>query len=211
MPYTASPPPPPPPRGFIIVNGCLRPTSVNYLPVLSGIAPPALRREHHTSMLLVKKALLDTSHLLHARIATAQNLCRQRLRSRRPFSCQAASLANSNFNLMEQWKHDWQELIKPVQLIIPPGTNILSPSQRVGRAPWTASALESVVSAPTCTAAWGLRPSAACLCGAPEQTADHILSECTWRYYLEIDPDPIAMVIRVEQFIHKPCRQKTHE
>ena len=29
------------------------------------------------------------------------------------------------------------------------------------------------------TGRWSLRPSAACLCGAPEQTADHILSECT--------------------------------
>ena len=28
-------------------------------------------------------------------------------------------------------------------------------------------------------------------------------------YYLETDPDPIAMVIRVELFIHMPCRQKT--
>ena len=73
-----------------IVNGCLRPTPVKYLPVHSGIAPPALRREHHTST-LIKKALLNTTHLLHARIATAQNL------------------TNSNFNLMEQWKHDWQE------------------------------------------------------------------------------------------------------
>ena len=54
-----------------IVNGCLRPTPVKYLPVLSGIAPPALRRERHTAK-LVKKALLDTSHLLHARITTAQ-------------------------------------------------------------------------------------------------------------------------------------------
>ena len=27
--------------------------------------------------------------------------------------------------------------------------------------------------------------------------------------YLETDPGPIAMVIRVELFIHKPCRQKT--
>ena len=63
-----------------IVNGYLRPTLLTYLPVLSGIAPPALRREHHTSM-LIKKALLNTSHhLLHARIATAQNLSRQRLR-----------------------------------------------------------------------------------------------------------------------------------
>ena len=91
-----------------IVNGCRRPTPVKYIPVLLGIAPPALRREHHTST-LIKKALLNTTHLLHARIATAQNLNRQRLRSRRPFSRQAASLTNSNFNLMEQWKHDWQE------------------------------------------------------------------------------------------------------
>ena len=46
-----------------IVNACyLLPTPVKYLPVLSGIAPPALPREHHTSM-LIKKALLSTSHL----------------------------------------------------------------------------------------------------------------------------------------------------
>ena len=46
-----------------IVNACyLLPTPVKYLPVFSGIAPPALRREHHTSM-LIKKALLNTSHL----------------------------------------------------------------------------------------------------------------------------------------------------
>ena len=35
---------------------------------------------------VISKALLDTSNLLHARITTAQNLGRQRLRSRRPFS-----------------------------------------------------------------------------------------------------------------------------
>ena len=34
-------------------------------PVLARIAPPALRREYHTSM-LVKKALSDPSHVLHA-------------------------------------------------------------------------------------------------------------------------------------------------
>ena len=85
---------------MIIVNACyLLPTPVKYLPVFSGIAPPALRREHHTSM-LIKKALLNTSHIYDARIATSQNLSRQRLRCRRPFSPQAASLANSNFNLM---------------------------------------------------------------------------------------------------------------
>ena len=58
----------------------LRPTLLKCRLVLSGIAPPALRREHNTSM-LIKKAILNTSHhLLHIRIATAQNLSRQRLR-----------------------------------------------------------------------------------------------------------------------------------
>ena len=162
-----------------IVNGCLRPTLVKYLPVLSGIAPPALRREHHTSM-LVNKALLDTSHLLHARIATAQNLGRQRLRSRRPFSRQAASLAKSNFNLMERWKHDWQETIKPAQLTILPGTNI-PPGADLPRREWvTLNRLRTGVGRFGANMyRCGLRPSAACLCGAPEQTADHILSECT--------------------------------
>ena len=28
----------------------------------------------------------------------------------------------------------------------------------------------------------------------------------SWGYYLETDPDPIAMVIRVELFIHRLCQ-----
>ena len=162
-----------------IVNGCLRPTPVKYLPVLSGIAPPALRREHHTAT-LVNKALLDTSNLLHARITTAQNLGRQRLRSRRPFSRHAKSLATSNFNLMEQWKHDWQETTKPAQFTIPPGTNI-PPGADLPRREWvTLNHLRTGVGRFGASMyRWGLSPSAACLCGAPEQTADHILSECT--------------------------------
>ena len=117
------------------------------------IAPPALRREHHTSM-LVKKALLDTSHLLHACIATPQKLGRQRLRSRRPFSRQAASLANSNFNLMERWNHDWQETIKPVQLTILPGTNIPPGADLPRRERVTLNRLRTGVGrfVPTCTA-----------------------------------------------------------
>lgn len=154
-----------------IVNGCLRPTPVKYLPVLLGIAPPALRREHHTAM-LVKKALLDTSHLLNARITTAQNLGRQRLRSRQPFSRHA----KSNFNLMEQWKHDWQETTKPAQFTIPPGTGADLP-----RREWvTLNCLRTGVGRFGASMyRWGLSLSAACLCGAPEQMADYILSECT--------------------------------
>ena len=72
-------------------------------------------------------------HLRHARITFARNLGRQRLRSRRPFSRRAKSLATSNFNLMEQWKHYWQEWTKPAQFSITPGTNIPPGADLPGR------------------------------------------------------------------------------
>ena len=65
------------------VSGCLRPTPVNQLPILSGIAPPALRREA-AALVLSRKAKTREDHLLH-RIAT-EKPPRARLKSRRPFS-----------------------------------------------------------------------------------------------------------------------------
>ena len=148
-------------------------TPVKYLPVLSGIAPSALRREHHTST-LIKKAL-STKHLSSPFTCPHCNSPKPRpptptLRSRRPFSRQAASLANSNFNLMEQWKHDWQEtIVKPVQLTITPGTNI-PPGADLPRREWvTLNRLRTGVGRFGANMyRWGLRPSAACLSGAPK-------------------------------------------
>ena len=161
-----------------IVTGCLRRTPVSYLPVLSGIAPPALRREHHT-LRLVKKAQQDDQHLLHARIPTQQNPGRQRLRSRRPFSRHAASLVDSDFNLKEKWNHEWQETAKPVQLTITPGIKI-PPGAELPRKEWvTLNRLRCGVGRFAANMhRWGLKPSAACQCGAPEQTAHHIIFEC---------------------------------
>ena len=98
-----------------IVNGRLKPTPVKYLSVMSGIAPPALCIEHHMAMLV--KALPDTSQFLNASVTRAQNRGRQRLRSRRPFSRHAKSLATSNLNLMEEWQHDWEETTKPTHAV----------------------------------------------------------------------------------------------
>ena len=152
---------------------------MKYLPVLSGIAPPSLRREHHTAM-LVKKAIPDTFHLLHVRVSRAQNLGRQRLRSRRPFSRHAGSLAASDFHLMEKWQNDWQGTTKPTQLTITPGITI-PPGADLPRREWaTLNRLRTGVGRFAANMyRWGLSSSAACLCGAPEQTADHILLECT--------------------------------
>ena len=81
---------------------------------------------------------------------------------------------------MEQWKHDWQETTKPAQFTIPLGINI-PPGADLPRREWvTLNRLRTGVGRFGASMyRWGLSPSAACLCGAPEQTADHILSECT--------------------------------
>ena len=42
-----------------------------------------------------------------------------------------------------------------------------------------------------------------------EFLSQHLHEMGPWGYYLETDPDPVAMVIRVELFIHKPCTQMT--
>ena len=42
-----------------------------------------------------------------------------------------------------------------------------------------------------------------------KQSAKAPNSPKPWGYYLETDPDRIAMVITVKLFIHKPCKHKT--
>ena len=121
--------------------------------------------------MLIKKALLNTSHLLHVRIATAQNLSRQRLRSRRPFNRQAcipSKLQLQPNGAMETWLAG--DDMKPVQLTIPLGQT--SHQELISLAesgsPWTASAWESVVLAPTCTAGASAPQQPVYLSGAPK-------------------------------------------
>ena len=59
-----------------LITGCLRPTPVKLLQVLSGIALPTLRREHHAHT-LVMKALQKENHILHSRIKSAEDLGRK--------------------------------------------------------------------------------------------------------------------------------------
>ena len=48
-----------------IVSGCLRSTPVDYIPVVSGIVPPDIRRSSHT-LKVCAKAKANHNHLLHA-------------------------------------------------------------------------------------------------------------------------------------------------
>ena len=161
-----------------LITGCLRPTPTAFLPVLSGIAPAPLRRELHTHR-LVTKASSNPNNLLHDIVEGSVSLGQQRLKSRRPFSHHAAKLRGSDFNICQTWRASWQETPRPAQLDITPNTTV-PPGANLPRREWVSlnRIRTGVGRFNAAMHRWGLRPSAACQCGAPEQTAQHILSEC---------------------------------
>ena len=67
-----------------IVTGCLCPTPMDYLPVLSGIQPAELRRLGAT-LSLAYCGSLDPDHILHGILSGSSDTGQVRLRSRRPF------------------------------------------------------------------------------------------------------------------------------
>ncbi len=161
-----------------LFTGCLRPTPTELLPVLSGIAPAPLRREHHTHT-LVTKALTSQSHLLHDLVEQSNLLGPQRLKSHHPFSRHAVRLVNSQFDIYESWITDWQQVSLPAHLNIAPDT-ALPPGAELPRKEWVSlNHLQTGVDRfGVFMYRWGLRQSAACQCGAPEQTAQHLMDEC---------------------------------
>ena len=160
-----------------IITGCLRSTPTDLLPVLAGIAPPSIRREHYTQQ-LVNKALQERTHPLHQTIQNTQPE-RQRLRSRRPFSRHADTLREGTHNTLTAWKDSWQQTPRPPQFTVTPNTK-LPPGADLPRKDWvTLNRLRSGVGRFHANMhRWGLRTSPACTCGAPEQTASHIIKEC---------------------------------
>ena len=77
-----------------IVTGCLRPTPMNHLPVLSGIQPAELRRMGAT-LSLAHRGSLDADHILHGLLSGSSDTRQVRLRSRRPFVPVARNLLDN--------------------------------------------------------------------------------------------------------------------
>ena len=77
-----------------IVTGCLRPTPMDHLPVLSGIQPAELRRMGAT-LSLAHRGSLDADHILHGLLSGSSDTRQVRLRSRRPFVPGARNLLDN--------------------------------------------------------------------------------------------------------------------
>jgi len=161
-----------------IISGCLKPTRRELLPVLSGIPPAHLRREHCTYNLELQ-AQLNTKQSLHTLVHSVQFLDTQRLHSRRPFCRHAAALINSDFNILESWRAAWESATPPAHFLVTPAVCLPSGSE-LSRSLWVAlNRLRTGIGRfGTCLYRWGMLDTPECICGAEEQSANHKIFDC---------------------------------
>ena len=160
-----------------IITRCLKPTPIEYLPVLAGIPPPHLRREELTHK-FANKVVAAEHHPLHSRILNC-SLPRQRLPSRQPFIRHAKSLVGSEqFNILDEWNNVDRSTAhsRLADFGMSPASS-LPPGSDLPRKVWTVlNCLRSGVGCfNSCLSRWGLKPSPSCSCGTSKQTADHII------------------------------------
>ena len=77
-----------------IVTGCLRPTSTDHLPILSGIQPTELRQMGGT-LSLAYRGFLDPDLILYDLLSGSSDTRQERLESRRPFVPAARNLLDN--------------------------------------------------------------------------------------------------------------------
>ena len=90
-----------------IITGCLKSTPVEWLPVMSAIPPPNIRREE------VNQKWIETVNTTEKDIPLKEILSSapktSRLKSRRPFYLSA----DKNFNLNESWRRELRYYRRP--------------------------------------------------------------------------------------------------
>ena len=169
-----------------IVTGCLRPTPMDHLPVLSGIQPAELRRMGAT-LSLAYRGSLDPDHILYGLLSGFSDNRQVRLRSRRPFVPAARNLLDNLAKLgirasewtNHKWKTEYCENAFRLRAFVP-ATGARPVGMGLPRVAWVKlNCLRTGVGRfHSSMPKWGLAPSPNCECGASEQTADHVLTAC---------------------------------
>ena len=166
------------------ISGCLKPTPVFQLPVLSGIAPAGLRRKAAT-LALARKAVKHDWHILHE--TTKNDVPPCSIKSRNPYNKEAQEMLSvtpedhsKDAWIAATWKQEW-EASGPTRVhrhVPDPGEGVKA--DELSRKHWTTlNRLRTGVGRYKASMKkWGLADSAACEYGEPEQTADHIINSC---------------------------------
>ena len=106
-----------------LIAGAIRSTPVQYLPILSGILPPDLRRKE-SCLKLATRAINDPTHLLH-HLMTGKSRSQngRRLHSRHPISVdlhiQSANINGDYTSTHQMWDARWQQEICRLSQFLP--------------------------------------------------------------------------------------------
>ncbi|KAI8434197.1 hypothetical protein MSG28_012309 [Choristoneura fumiferana] len=153
------------------VSGTIKSTPLHWLPVLSHIAPPHLRRMQALKR-EAEKIQADQSLPVH------QPFCHpppQRLKSRHPACVTAQNLGD--FDIKQRWKDEWNAQTT--------GTALQTIDPRLPRKLWCRlNRLRTGHG--RChyfRHKWGWRDSALCECGEEAQTMEHIVQRCPLHSY----------------------------
>lgn len=162
------------------ISGCIKTTPSYWLPTLSHIPPPALRRQD-ALIKEYKKITSNTQLPIHMDIP---DLSINRLRSRKPPILSAQQLVANDFSINSEWRTLWTENAAPdVRNLIDP---VVKPDGfDQPRRIW--KTLNRIRTGQGVCAhnlhKWGKRPNSGCDCGNPNQTIGHIVTECELRAY----------------------------
>ena len=161
-----------------LITGCIRPTATPDLYVLSGIAPPEIRRSVHSQNERTKQ-LTDQRHSLHH-----HQPVKSRLHSRHSFvSTSQPLLCKPAEARAAKWQEQWEATESNLKLYdvhpkeqLPSGHTL---PWRAWRAWRTANRVRSGQAAtPVAKHLWGYRESETCVCGAATCDLSHIMTNC---------------------------------
>lgn len=164
-----------------LITGTIRSTPINWLPVLSNIAPPNLRRLH-----AALREYTKISNIVDLPINSDIPLFdqHQRLSSRRPSIKTAMELSRSGFNINNAWNLQWTNS-NTTGLIHVDNPSTRLPGFDLPRHEW--SRLNRIRSKCGVCAdllhKWGAIDTPVCDCGVERQTIAHIVTECQRRSY----------------------------
>ena len=166
-------------RCMRVISGCIKATPIQWLPVLTNIMPPSIRRQQALVSTIDKSLSFDNSILANLmREVPNQSL------SRKPPFITYQELKANNFNPLDKWKMEWSASVPDN------GFLILDPTQKLDgfnlpRRQWvTLNRIRTGRGRCGQTLhKWGLAADASCDCGAPVQTIDHIVSSCYLRKF----------------------------
>ena len=167
-----------------VITGCLQSTPVEQLPLLAGIPPAELPRRAPSLVLAHHAMTID--HHLHYTITREET--QPRLKSWHRIATSGKELLSTTIPnetkahwIARMWSAEWQRSTsRPHEYITSPSRS--SPGSDLPRQAWPWVKLNRLRTGVGRFNAdmwrWGLSKSPACNCGADQQTANHIITEC---------------------------------